>query len=244
MGLPAYRIAGDSDDTLENVSSGGAPLSEAPALQAPQLVAPSGISARLDGDAIALADTQGRIVARLTADTIEIVADRRDLVLRAPSGRVHIEAALDVELKAGRDLTTAAGRDLQLQGSRAASLSASHSERAAYVKVEGDKAQVSARRLDLFAEHAHGALGVVSVLAKRIATRVDTLTTEARAHEISASSVAVKARDLLHEAAGSIETRAASARSIISGLFALHSERTTIVSKEETSVDGKKILLG
>ncbi len=34
------------------------------------------------------------------------------------------------------------------------------------------------------------------------------------------------------------------ARTIVSGAYALYAKRTTVVSTEETSIDGKKILLG
>lgn len=239
MGQPALRIA----------STEGASSTET-------LRTASGITAQVDGDAIVVADASGRIVARCTPDTIELVADRRDLVLRAPSGRVRIDAALDVELHAGRDLVTSAGRDLGLSAARSVDLGAAPSERtasqgasaspsrAAHLHLEGDRATIAARRLDVEAEHANGALGVVTLLARRIATRVDSATLEARAYEVSVTSLVTKARDTLTEVAESIETRAGAMRSLVKGLFALHSERTALVSKEDTSVDGKKILLG
>jgi hypothetical protein len=237
---------------------------------AAELRAPSGITAKVDGDAIVVADASGRVVARCTPDTIELVADRRDLVLRAPSGRVKIDAALDVELTAGRDLTTSAGRDLGLTAARSvevgvASLSmgpqaapnpgapgtpsaerapSDSPSRAARLHLEGDRATVGARRIDVDAEHANVTASVVTTLARRIATRVDSATLEARAYEVAVTSLVTKARDTLTEVADSIETRAGAMRSLVKGLFALHSERTALVSKEDTSVDGKKILLG
>ena len=251
MGQPALRIASTEEVTSTET-----------------LRTASGITAQVDGDAIVVADASGRIVARCTPDTIELVADRRDLVLRAPSGRVKIDAALDVELSAGRDLVTSAGRDLGLSAARSVDIGAAPSaratsgdrsratsgdrsratsegaSRAAHLHLEGDRATLAARRLDVEAEHANGALGVVTLLARHIATRVDSATLEARAYEVSVTSLVTKARDTLTEVAESIETRAGAMRSLVKGLFALHSERTALVSKEDTSVDGKKILLG
>ena len=259
MGQPALRIASTEEVTSTET-----------------LRTASGITAQVDGDAIVVADASGRIVARCTPDTIELVADRRDLVLRAPSGRVKIDAALDVELSAGRDLVTSAGRDLGLSAARSVDVGAAPSaratsdnrshatsdnrsratsgdrsratsegaSRAAHLHLEGDRATLAARRLDVEAEHANGALGVVTLLARHIATRVDSATLEARAYEVSVTSLVTKARDTLTEVAESIETRAGAMRSLVKGLFALHSERTALVSKEDTSVDGKKILLG
>lgn len=249
MGQPALRIA--TQDPAE-------------------LRAPSGITAKVEGEAIVVADASGRVVARCTPDAIELVADRRDLVLRAPSGRVKIDAALDVELSAGRDLTTSAGRDLGLTAARSVdvgvglvpmgpqaapnpdaqrasdsdSAAADRPSRAARLHLEGDRASVGARRLDVDTEHANVTASVVTALARRIATRVDSATLEARAYEVAVTSLVTKARDTLTEVAESIETRAGAMRSLVKGLFALHSERTALVSKEDTSVDGKKILLG
>lgn len=229
MGKPALRIAPTPPEE---------PASE----QA--LAAPSGITAKVDGDAIVVSDASGRVVARCTPDAIELVADRRDLVLRAPAGRVKIDAALDVEVSAGRDLTTSAGRDLGLSGARSAEVGVAGTDGGARVRVEGDRAKVAAKRLDVEADLANAALGVVTLLARRIATRADSATLEARAYEVAVSSVVTKARDVLTEVADSIETRAGAMRSLVRGLFALHTERTALVSKEDTSVDGKKILLG
>ena len=231
MGQPALRIPHEPEGTL---------------------TAPSGITAKVDGEAIVVADASGRIVARCTPDAIELVADRRDLVLRAPAGRVKIDAALDVELSAGRDLTTSAGRDLGLTAARSAGVHIASAERAAVdqpsraarIHLEGDRASVGARRLDVDTEHANLTASVVTALARRIATRVDSATLEARAYEVAVTSLVTKARDALTEVADSIETRAGAMRSLVKGLFALHSERTALVSKEDTSVDGKKILLG
>jgi hypothetical protein len=116
--------------------------------------------------------------------------------------------------------------------------------RAARLHLEGDRATVGARRIDVDAEHANVTASVVTTLARRIATRVDSATLEARAYEVAVTSLVTKARDTLTEVADSIETRAGAMRSLVKGLFALHSERTALVSKEDTSVDGKKILLG
>lgn len=230
----------------------GQPALRFPPTEPDELRAPSGITAKVDGDAIVVADASGRVVARCTPDTIELVADRRDLVLRAPSGRVKIDAALDVELTAGRDFTTSAGRDLGLTAARSVELGVASAERApsdspsraARLHLEGDRATVGARRIDVDAEHASLTSSVVTTLARRIATRVDSATLEARAYEVAVTSLVTKARDTLTEVAESIETRAGAMRSLVKGLFALHSERTALVSKEDTSVDGKKILLG
>lgn len=208
------------------------------------LRAPSGITARIDGDAIIVSDASGRVVARCSPTEVELIADRRDLVLRAPGGRVRIDAALDVEINAGRDLKTSAGRDLGLSAARRVEVGPEGGEHAARLRLEGDRAKLEARRLDVDADLANATLGVVTLLARRLATRVDTATLEARAYELAASSVVTRAREVLTEVSDSVETRAGSVRSLIRGLFALHSERTAMVSKEDTSIDGKKILLG
>jgi hypothetical protein len=64
------------------------------------VTAPSGASASVDGDRIALRDAEGRVVVTLDGATGELsLSAEKDLRLAAPSGRVLVEAATEVRLQ-------------------------------------------------------------------------------------------------------------------------------------------------
>lgn len=81
---------------------------------------PSGASATADGDLLALRDAGGRVIATLDGSTGELrLAAEGDLRLSAPSGRVLIDAASDVEIEAGGRLAQRA-KSIAVAAERAA----------------------------------------------------------------------------------------------------------------------------
>ena len=61
---------------------------------------------------------------------------------------------------------------------------------------------------------------------------------------MTAERVIEKANDIYRNIEGVIETRAGRLRSLIRGATQMRSGTTSIVSKEDTSVDGRRVLLG
>jgi hypothetical protein len=62
--------------------------------------------------------------------------------------------------------------------------------------------------------------------------------------EVRAERLIERAKDAYLEVDGLLQTRARRARSIIREAYQLVSERTSLVSKKETSIDGERVLLG
>jgi hypothetical protein len=81
------------------------------------------------------------------------------------------------------------------------------------------------------------AAGKVTIAAQTLAQRVET-------YELAAGRIYEKARDAFRDVSGLVQTRVGRARTLVSDVYALYSRRTVMVSKNETSVDGERILIG
>ncbi|MFO0586871.1 MAG: DUF3540 domain-containing protein [Polyangiaceae bacterium] len=84
----------------------------------------------------------------------------------------------------------------------------------------------------------------ISAAGERILTTAKVLTQSVERLEVSATRLFEKTRETYREARGLVQTRAGRVRAVIEDAFSVTSNRTTLTSKEETSIDGKKVLLG
>ena len=182
-----------------------------------QIALADGATVEVHGGAVAeVRDAGGRLLVRYENGRAEIAAPAGDLVLSAPSGRVVVQAATDVVVEAARDLTQRAGH----------------------------RAEVRAERLDVKVEEARMTAGQAAVVADRILTTARVVAQSVERLEVSATRLFEKTRETYREATGLLQTRAGRVRAVIEDAFSMTAHRTTITSKEETSIDGKKVLLG
>lgn len=182
-----------------------------------ELLLPDGSSAAVVDDALEVRDPIGRVLVRYSNGTAEIAAPQGDLVLAAPRGRVVLRSGTDIELEAAGDLRQRAGAAVSVTAPR---VSVDASEASAVVK------------------------GPLSVLAQRIATSAEVLSQSAERFELDATRLVEKTRNAFRDTAELAQTRVGRARTIVGDVYALFSRRTTMVSNEDTSIDGSKILLG
>lgn len=193
-----------------------------------------GSVATVEGAALELRDPEGRLLVRYVDGTAEIAAPSGDLVLSAPKGRVVMRSALDVEVEAARDVVHRAGRDVQLAAGRAEP----------QVHIEPRTTSVSGERLRVDAKQAEVTAGTVTTVARAIATTADHVAIAAEKYELTAARLFEKSKDTFREVADLAQTRAGRVRTVVASLFSLHARRTVVASKEDTSIDGRKILLG
>ncbi len=170
----------------------------------------------LDSAIAEVRDAGGRLLVRYVDGRAEIAAPAGDLVLSAPSGRVVLSAGTDVCVEAARDLTQKAGH----------------------------RADVEAERLTVTTREAHVKTYQASVTAERILTTARALSQTVERLEVSATRLFERTRESYRETSGLVQTRAGRLRAVVEDAFSLTAKRTTIASKEETSIDGKKVLLG
>ncbi|WP_437639210.1 DUF3540 domain-containing protein [Sorangium sp. So ce854] len=213
------------------------------AARGPVIQTAEGATASAEGSTIAIRDASGAVAVTYDAATgaARVAAPAGDLTLAAPRGKVVVEAATDVELRARRDVRHRAGR-------RVASEAGAGGERGEAVEpglvVERAAVRVAAAAVDVTSERASLHTTEATVLAERIATTAAQIAATAGRIEIQAERLIERARDAYRDVDGLLQTRARRARSLIREAYQLVSERTSMVSKKETSIDGERVLLG
>jgi len=129
-----------------------------------------------------------------------------DLVLRAPEGRIVIEAGTNVEIRARR------------------------------MHLESEDVDVTARKASV-------RVGDATILADAIRTTADEVASHVGRWELRAkrlvehASVAVRDHRVLHTTVDRMRVLARDAIQLLA-------KRTSIVSEEDTTIDGKRVLLG
>jgi hypothetical protein len=184
---------------------------------------PDGATATRVGDALEVNAPDGMLLVRYENGVLRIAPPKGDLELCAPHGRVVIQSALDVVVEAGRDASFAAARKLDL-GAREATL------RVGKLEVESKSAQLVS--------------GTASVLARSITTSAESIATKCVKLETEATKIVERAKDVYRDVSGLAQSRLGRARTLVRDVFALESRRTTLRSKEDTAIDGEKILIG
>ena len=79
---------------------------------------------------------------------------------------------------------------------------------------------------------------------RTLATTAEKVALHVTEHELTATRVVERATEAFREVKDLLSTRAGRARTEVEGAYTVESGRTSLVSREETTVDGKKILLG
>jgi hypothetical protein len=203
------------------------------------LVAPDGARVELVGGGFELRDAEGRLFVRYANGCAEIAPASGDLVLRAPAGSVRIDAAADV--------TIAAARDAIVEGARRSELRVSTpggAFPASRVAVDARGATVAAPKVDVSTRAARLVASGADVVAERVRTSASSIETTAKKIDITAERVATRAKELVEDVVDLLETRAGRVRSLVRGAFSLRSRTTAMKSKDDTSIDGKRVLLG
>ncbi|AKT43710.1 DUF3540 domain-containing protein [Chondromyces crocatus] len=202
----------------------------------PSLPLPGGGTATLEGDTLALRDTEGRLLVRFADGAAEIAAPAGDLTLSAPAGRVRVQAALDLELSTDGALLQRAGHRVEVR--------AGDADIPPQLRVDAAMTAVASPRVEIKADAAQLTTGQATLVARRVATTATELVQTVERLEVNATRLLERTRDAFREASGLLQTRAGRARTLVDDAYAVWSRRTTLASREETSIDGSKVLLG
>lgn len=204
---------------------------------APALALADGSSASVVHGAIEVKDPQGRLVVRYSNGTAEIAAPERDLVLRAPNGQVRFQAGTDIAFDATRDLLHTAGRRIALGSGPSAA-------EKPQLRVDAQTTSLRSDNLEVQSKKSRFVSGRAEVLLRTLATTAEKIAVRVTDHELTATRVVERAGEAFREVKDLLSTRAGRARTEVVGSLTFESGRTQLVSREETTVDGKKILLG
>lgn len=203
------------------------------------LVAPDGGRVERVGDALEFRDPEGRLLVRYRDGALELSPARGDLTLSAPQGRVRIDAALDVAIEAGRDVAVRGARAVELGvvGSEDDPLRTRLSLQSGAAKLSSRAVELRARKLGAFAASCEIVASALRASATSLEARAETM-------EASARDLKTRAISLVTEVAELWETRAGRAHTTVTGRYELQTKRTTLRSQDDTSIDGKRVLLG
>lgn len=174
---------------------------------------------RIDTPAGASASCDGDvIVVRDPGGAIVVTYDAAtgSATIAAPSGDLRLAAPK------GR-VVVEAGTDLELSAARTRL-------RSEELEVEAGRTRLRSAALELVSEVMEVSSSSVVVGAGRL--------------QVSAERVFEKARDIYREVEGVIDTKAGRLRSVVRGAWQAKSGSTSIVSKEDTFLDGRRVLLG
>lgn len=196
---------------------------------------PDGGSAELRGRALEIRDAEGRVVVRYEDGAATISPEAGDLHLRAPQGSVRIESAVDVSIEAGRDLSQKAARRADIEVGAAAE---------PQVRIEAKKARIKVDQIEALSKASRFVTGQATVLARTAALTATHLAQNVERYDLTATRLVERTRDAFREAQDLAQTKVGRARTLVRDVFTLHTKRSVLVSEEDTSIDGKKILLG
>lgn len=208
------------------------------AARAPGLIAKDGARAELVRGGIEFRDAEGRLLLRYLDGALEVAPSHGDLRLRAPSGRVEIEAGTDVAIHAARDLKLSAAKSTET------TVGAANAELPSRLRVDAEGTKVSGRAFELRSRSARAVSVKAELIATDLGLSAKTIVTHARKIETTAERVTLRAKEAVEDIAGLLETRVGRMRSLVRGAFSLRSKSTNMKSEEDTSVDGRRVLLG
>jgi hypothetical protein len=103
---------------------------------------------------------------------------------------------------------------------------------------------VEAERLSVRSRVARAVLGQVQVTARGISTTAERVAASAGEYEVVAGRVVSRSKEALREVTELAEERLGRVRTLVQEAFSLSARRTILQSEEETSIDGRRVLLG
>lgn len=196
----------------------------------PSVRTATGVTARVDGERVVVSQPDGTVVVEFDGRTGRAtVRAPGDLALAAPAGRITLQAATDVCIEAGRRVVHRAKGD---DGARSE------------LRVESKGATLEAPSLDVRVTRATGDIDEGTLRAKTLRTTAEKVVQVVDAWELRADQVREQARSVYRDVEGLLQTRAERVRTVVSDTLHMVAKRTRIRSKEDTSVDGRRVLLG
>ena len=158
------------------------------------------------------------------ADSVEVRDPDGRLLIRYRNGSLELDAQGDLSLSAAGKIRLSAGEGVDVDAGPELHL------RADQLAAEAKATKLVAGAVSLFARE-------VSCTATRVAQRVERW-------ELTAHRIVEQARDVFRDVEGLAQVRAGRLRTIVEDVYSVTSRRTDMVSEDDTSIDGKHVLLG
>jgi hypothetical protein len=198
------------------------------------LVTPDGAHAELVDEGISFFDAAGRLLIRYQDGALSVCPPKGDLVLGSATGAVRIAAASDVVIESKRDVL--------LQAPRRVTLSAAGE--GATMTLDHKRVSMSSREVAVDADVTSIAGGDFEVTVDKVAMTAKSILQRAELWETAAAKTVVRTREMLQEVSGLFTERLGRFRGVVKEAYSLRTGRTELRSKEDTAIDGKRVLLG
>ncbi|MBK8257540.1 MAG: DUF3540 domain-containing protein [Polyangiaceae bacterium] len=180
-------------------------------------------------------DVEGRLLIRFENGRAEVYAPQGDVVFAAPKGNIVFQAGKDLTLESVGPLTQRSRQDVAIfAGDRTKP----------QLRVEEGLTTVHTDRVEVRSSAAQVVVEHISTVAHRVVNTATTVLTRAERFEVQAEHMVERTRDKFVEAKELVQVNAGRARTLVKELYSVFSGRTTMESKDETSIDGKRVLLG
>jgi hypothetical protein len=166
----------------------------------------------------------GGVRAVAAGDALEVRDGAGRLLARFKDGAAEIETEGDLSLTARGHLRLRSEREVTV-------------EAPVRIALDSDRLELRARHAELAAARADAVVGSLSTTARRIATNAERI-------ELTAERIVERAHSVLHEVQDVLEQRAGKVRTLVARAWSLRSQRTRMRSEDDTTIEGKKILLG
>jgi hypothetical protein len=196
----------------------------------------SGGSVSIAGDTVTVRDPGGRILIRYGEGTAEIAVPEGDLTLSAPKGRVVLQSGLDVCVEAARDVIHHAGRRVDLAAGAAGA--------GPQVRVEPTATTVKTAKVTVEATQARLVSSRIALIAGHIATTAEEIAQNVGRYELTANRLIERTQCSFRDVKDLAQSRIGRVRTVVNDVYAVYARRSVLVSKEETTIDGSKVLLG
>jgi hypothetical protein len=103
---------------------------------------------------------------------------------------------------------------------------------------------VKVRQLAIEATSSRFVTGEAELLARSLATTAQQIAVHVTQYQLTATRLVEKTRVALRDVTDLAHSRIGRLQTIVKGVSSVHARRNVMVSKEDTSIDGKRILLG
>jgi hypothetical protein len=182
---------------------------------------------------ISFFDPAGRLLIRYEDGALTVRPPEGDLVLGSATGAVRIAAATDVVVDAQRDVVLHAPRKVELGANAGPRLT-----------LDPKRAAMQAEEVVLRADRTRIEGGEAVVAADEIAMTAKKIVATAERWETVAAKAVLRTREMVHDVTGVLSQRLGRFRGVVREAYALRTGRTDLRSKEDTAIDGRRVLLG
>jgi uncharacterized protein DUF3540 len=115
---------------------------------------------------------------------------------------------------------------------------------ASQVRIEPATTTVKATKLNVEANQARLVSAKIAVIAGHIASTAEEIAQNVGRYELTANRLIERTQCSFRDVKDLAQSRIGRVRTVVNDVYAVYSRRAVLVSKEETSIDGSKVLLG